>query len=214
MPNLADVLKTFDRKERNWLLRDALGNPPLSAKFRERLQDALAPSVAGIVIPPDAFWAMDFHWNWLVAALAELEGPGRTHAADGAVVPNQEDIDLLVAFGNTAVLVEAKATGSWSNKQIASKLSRLGHLRKAADSHQNRFGVALHFVLTSPTPPRGLLKSHVWHTPDGQFIWMPMHAPGADDFLRVSFSGKGDAARGREPFWAVSTARNPQTRKW
>lgn len=203
MPSFADKLKRFDRKERNWLLRDALGNPLLSDQYRTRLQDVLGVSTPGISIPSSAFWAIDFHWNWLIGALAELAGPGRVHENDGAVKLNQEDIDLLVAYENTAILIEAKATGSWDNDQIESKLGRLGHLRNAATRLGTEFGVSLHFVLTSPARPKALRKDHVWHTPDGQFIWMELLKPDAGGFLYVTMcDGAGKSRRGGS-HWTV-----------
>ena len=61
---LTDALAAFNRKERYWLIRNALGPgaETLGADFRRRLGDAI-----GLTIPDDAWWAM---------ALSHLRRPG------------------------------------------------------------------------------------------------------------------------------------------
>ncbi len=65
---LVECLKAFNRKERYWLLRNALGAPALelllSGAFRDRLGKLLDTD-----IPSDAWWAMDYHIDWVFAAL-------------------------------------------------------------------------------------------------------------------------------------------------
>jgi hypothetical protein len=61
---LADVLKRFNRKERNLLVRAVLGDEQkpllLSDQFRKDIASKLR-----IEIQPDAWWATDYHINWL-----------------------------------------------------------------------------------------------------------------------------------------------------
>jgi len=63
-----DALKRFNRKERNILIRYVLGDAEnglrLGEKFREDLLDALT-----VTVREDAWWATDYHINWLAAAL-------------------------------------------------------------------------------------------------------------------------------------------------
>ncbi len=60
MPDLIEILEQFNRKERFFLIGQALGNEdfPLSKSFREDLGDAI-----GIDIPRGAFAAMTIIWT-------------------------------------------------------------------------------------------------------------------------------------------------------
>ena len=65
MPTFLKLLESFNRKERFFLVGQALGNPnfQLSDGFRSMLggQDAF-----GIVPPKDALVFMDYHLDWLM----------------------------------------------------------------------------------------------------------------------------------------------------
>ena len=109
MPDLIEILEQFNRKERFFLIGQALGNEdfPLSKSFREDLGDAI-----GIDIPRGAFAAMDYHLDWIAASLrayqACREGEpmkvsllGKTFpnsGSDPVVTGTQQDTDLLIAF--------------------------------------------------------------------------------------------------------------------
>ena len=80
MNKLADVLKRFNRKERNLLVRAVLGDEEkpllLSDQFRKDISNKLNKLGMEIEIQPDAWWATDYHINWLAGALtyyAELD---------------------------------------------------------------------------------------------------------------------------------------------
>lgn len=66
--SLVDSLQRLNRKERYWLLRNALGRSgadlSLSRAFLQRLGQKIERS-----IPPSAWWAMDYHIDWLFSAL-------------------------------------------------------------------------------------------------------------------------------------------------
>lgn len=147
---LVQTLQAFNRKERYWLLRDALGTPgaqvPLSEDFRERLSSITEKTVERPV-PKDAWWAMDYHIDWLFAALVHFSrGNG---AAVDSTYPNpsprtskggagsrlirgtQEDFDMIVAFDDVLILLEAKFEGAWSNSQVERKRERLRELDEA-----------------------------------------------------------------------------------
>ncbi|MEI2621675.1 MAG: hypothetical protein V9G09_13170 [Candidatus Nanopelagicales bacterium] len=135
-------LSKFNRKERFFVAVDAAGGDheelhapslQLTDAFREKLEAAI-----GIPVPVHAWASIDYHLNWLHAALQWKANPGLLHektirndrfAADGLelVLRNQEDIDLIVAWtapcgGLMVVLVEAKAYGRWTNKQVGHKV--------------------------------------------------------------------------------------------
>lgn len=115
MPDLINILESFNRKERFFLVAQALGNPKfeLSTGFREKLGKEVGLTEQGIEIPADAFAAMDYHLNWVHASLVlahygEEGSQGEITLSDergisllhkeGAIKSNQQDVDLLVAF--------------------------------------------------------------------------------------------------------------------
>ena len=128
MPDLINILESFNRKERFFLVSQALGSPKfeLATGFREKLAKSvdLEP---GIEIPANAFAAMDYHLNWVHASLVlahygEVGEQGEITLSDekgisllhkeGAIKSNQQDVDLLVAFRSGEnyhlIFVEAK----------------------------------------------------------------------------------------------------------
>ena len=126
-------------------MRDILGQtqghiPPLSAHFRNKLH-----SLLGFEVPESAWWATDYHINWLAGAIAVYGRqseqlppfpnppfpplrPADSSTARKLVEGNQEDIDLVISFGQHLILVEAKAYGTFTDRQINSKLARLNIL--------------------------------------------------------------------------------------
>src|SRR5690606_21627895 len=96
-------LVELNSKERFFLVAYALGNPgfQLGDKFREDLSAAIK-----VPVPEDAFCAMDYHLDWIHAAIeshnmdSDLANVWENH--DGCVEGNQEDVDLLVAFETIA----------------------------------------------------------------------------------------------------------------
>jgi hypothetical protein len=141
---LTDILDRFNRKERNLLIRNALGHSPsealsLNGAFRNRIGAALN----GLEIPKDAWWATDYHLNWIAGALVlwrhgeEAIGSAQVNpSADLArrlVERSQEDVDFLIVFDTTMILVEVKAFGYFANKQIDSKLNRWRLLKRQSE---------------------------------------------------------------------------------
>ena len=123
MDDLIDILESFNRKERFFLISHALNgrqeNPvfTLSDDFRRELGKAVGLDQRGITIPPDAFAAMDYHLNWvhasLVLAYCKNEAERIDRLNTEAIEQNQEDVDLLVAFKDDAgihhlIFIEAK----------------------------------------------------------------------------------------------------------
>jgi len=195
--HIVEALKKFNRKERYWLIRNALGpsSGQLGQKFRSDLEKTI-----GIEIPQNTWWSMDYHLDWLVGALAlfedrEINVKARDNRA-GLVKGNQEDVDLVVAFGNTLILIEAKGDTSWSNAQLDSKLPRLEAI--FGMNFEGRYGsneLSVYFVLMSPKKSSRLIRQGglpwpKWMTDkNGQPFWMPMQMAEADEtssFLKVT----------------------------
>ncbi len=161
MSDLIENLRSFNRKERFILLREALGSDTLGDAFRERLGDAI-----GVTVPADAFVAMDYHLDWLQMALylAANPSPPERIRNDRLVSGNQEDADLIVAFqGNSAthvVLVEAKVETNWTNSQLESKAERLDLI--FGEGRPRVHLATPHYVLASPEPPPPGISTAEW----------------------------------------------------
>lgn len=148
---LVNALSRFNRKERYWLLLDAVGTPflDLDAKFLDKLRNVL-----NIEIPERPWWAFDYHFDWLHAVLSfgpdyNFPDPSTPQPNPGKEIRgNQEDIDLIVAFDTTIILIEAKLTTAWTNSQMKSKIERIVKLPR---DHIN-----LHLVLSSPRSTKKL----------------------------------------------------------
>jgi hypothetical protein len=200
MTLLAQALERFNRKERNLLVRDALGHQEtplkLSTHFRKRVASAL-----GIAsLPEDAWWATDYHINWLAGALATYLDDataltsGRANPVDNEterrlVEGNQEDIDLLIAAGQDLIMVEAKAYGTWSNVQMASKIARLNLLYAyyAQIARPEEHPIRFHILLTSPTRPQRLASNPPSWTGIGlELPWIPLRLDPAISVLEVT----------------------------
>ena len=178
MSHLVDLLQRFNRKERYWVIRNALGAEgqpaPLSAEFRATLSKTI-----GRGVPGDAWWGMDYHLNWLIAvALIMQDGTrrqGDNMLSDGKylIEGNQEDVDLVVAFDRCIIVLEAKCTGSWSDKQNGSKTERLEQLRKELPKDVELFIVywAPEKRNNSPKLAEGDLKMRLWMDREDSAFW-------------------------------------------
>ena len=199
MSDLIEHLRSFNRKERFILLREALGSDTLGGSFRERLGDCI-----GVGVPADAFVAMDYHLDWLQMALylAANPSPPERIRNDGLVSGNQEDADLIVAFSDDStthvVLVEAKVETNWTNSQLKSKAKRLSRI-----FGEGRPGVHLatpHYVLASPEPPPPGISTAQWPQwmkPRGEPVWIELARPsGLKKPTRCTARGK-TSRRGR-----------------
>ena len=177
MTSLMELLESFNRKERFFLIGDALGNRTfqLSTDFRARLGKAF-----GIEPPSSAFVAMDYHLDWIHASLF-LALPGNDDEAvhlntETVATGTQQDIDLLIVFEvediTHILLLEAKAASSWDNKQTLSKAKRLERIFGPDGAKYSR--TKPYFGLMSPRPPKRLISHRwpAWMTREGQPIWI------------------------------------------
>lgn len=153
---LLQELARFNAKERFFLIAYALDKPDfrLGEPFRAALENAL-----NIPVPVDAYCAMDYHLDWICAALHVSNGayhaPVKNEKPCELVKGNQEDVDLLVAFAcngvTQLVLIEAKGVGAWSNEQAKRKVERLDAIFESAGDR--RGNVRPWYVLVSPRAP-------------------------------------------------------------
>ncbi|MBO6560249.1 MAG: hypothetical protein JJ959_06910 [Nisaea sp.] len=219
---LTDALAQFNRKERYWLIRNALGSKAetLDIDFRSRLG-----SLINVAIPDNAWWAMDYHLDWLVGALHLIDervDETQVQRNDHQLVKgNQEDLDLVIAFGETLILIEAKGAESWNNAQINSKINRLNDLREYQEQNGS-FVPNMFFVLTSPSESTRLernlekdwpswMKNNKADEPKPYWMSMDMTLGGAPvfdgkvEFKKVVRCIDDDGTVGREGgFWKIS----------
>ena len=213
MPNqLIDLLRDLNSKERFFLVGYALGNPTFKPghEFRNALGTKL-----GLPIPEDAFCAMDYHIDWIHAALvASRHGVDAHYRNDGLIMAQQEDVDLLVAFERNGIvhliLIEAKAATAWTNGQAESKIERL---KKIFGNDADRWsGVRPHFVLMSPTRPARLHTNWPYWAVDGnlQPLWIPLPIP--DSLLKVSrWDDQTSKPRKEGEFWKILSRKRSGT---
>ena len=187
MPTFLKLLESFNRKERFFLVGQALGNPKfqLSDGFRSMLggQDAF-----GIVPPKDALVFMDYHLDWLHASLFlslpenDVNGihPNSRNVATGT----QEDIDLLIAFQYESnihvLLIEAKGATRWNNRQLTSKAEKFRNIFGECPEKEYP-GIVPHFCLMSPKQVPQSIKSTEWPewmtNNDNKPIWLRLDIP-------------------------------------
>jgi hypothetical protein len=183
MSDLITNLRSLNRKERFHLIGWALGNPgfTLSPEFCKAIGDQ-----AGVAVPGKAFCAMDFHVDWINAALHMARDKRERYAVSRTrpVNLNQEDVDLLIAFdrGRTThlVMVEAKGATGWTNAQLEHKVGRLSVIFGKDGRKWMPAGVEPHWVLTSPKESAGI-KTTTWpkwaKRADGRPRWVPLPYP-------------------------------------
>ena len=159
---LIELLERFNRKERFFLVGDALGNDKftLSVDFRRRLNEAIGLKQP---IPECSFAAMDYHIDWVVGALeryasddGKVNFPNKVEGDARLVTGNQQDIDFLVAFEDDGgdchlIFLEAKAYTAWNSEQLLSKVKRLDLIFR--DNIERSDGVKPHLCLVSPSCP-------------------------------------------------------------
>ncbi len=186
MSKVIEYLERFNRKERFFLLREALGDQTF--RLDEGFINKLSCKI-GFPVPPEAYVAMDYHLDWLQMALylaSESSPPGLIpNPNQDLVTGKQEDIDLLVAFeadeDTHLILIEAKGYTGWTNKQLCLKAKRLDRIFKDIPK-----SIRYHFVMMSPYRSQQIKtkKWPDWMKPDDKPLWLQLSLP--KDQLKVT----------------------------
>jgi len=177
---LLECLKSFNSKERFFLVGEILGNPSFTPtnSYINKLSEKL-----NLNIGPIEFSAMDYHLDWIYACLAHTSEPNTKIFNNSAKVirGQQEDVDFIVGYQENEnthlILIEAKATNSWTNKQLKSKAERLekifGFDGKKWDN------VIPHFIITSPIEPSKITYDNwpTWMKVNDSVAWLELEIP-------------------------------------
>lgn len=216
--SLEHRLSVFNAKERFALIQRVTGMSiaPSPAFLAETLQSCGIEANAGRV-----FCAMDYHLDWLYAALMkdQLDPEPMPLVADEygsfPVTGRQQDADFVMCFtaknadGNPVthlLLIEAKGVGAWDSDQVAEKLKQYRAMRPAFARNPH---VCPRLVLMSPDDPRrkesrqstrfrGLLADF---KDFGEVAWVKMPMPETHMVNRLRDEGRKDGPFTR---WKVS----------
>ncbi len=157
-------LKSFNRKERFYLIGQMLGNPEF--RMDDNQLDKIS-NLIGLTISRKYFAAMDYHLDWIYASLYLTKNNSKSCVERNFIEENgietdyqisgtQEDVDFLLAFVDEKkithiVMIEAKGDSYFSNGQLDSKNKRF----KAIFGNENTWpNVRPHFLLCSPKEPQ------------------------------------------------------------
>lgn len=196
-PDLINILESFNRKERFFLVAQALGQQDgagepafnLSSDFQQKLY-----SKVGAPAPEEGervFVAMDYHLNWVHASLVlahYTDAEERVDRLDAeAIKRNSEDVDLLVAFKDGTgdyhlIFVEAKGydtdgLAGFKKSQLNSKVKqRLEEILNGGGVPKYA-NVKAYYCLASGYEPKNL-KSDDWPKWYGEPIkWLELSLP-------------------------------------
>ncbi|MEZ6963830.1 hypothetical protein [Aeromonas sp. S9(2024)] len=179
-------LKSFNRKERFYLVGQMLGNPDF--RMDDKQLDEISKLI-GLTIPREYFAAMDYHLDWIYASLFLTQKHDKNifprnfidnnKKVDLQISGTQEDVDFILAFvdhENTThiVMIEAKGDSYFSNAQLNSKNKRF----KAIFGDENTWlNVRPHFLLCSPKEPQNVsIEDPVYFIgqQESQLIWFSL----------------------------------------
>lgn len=202
-------LRTFNRKERFFLVGTALGNPDfkLCEQFRKKVSETFR-----LDVPEDAFSAMDYHLDWIYASLFLFFNNNVTAIyfnADGRIKAHQQDVDFIIAYEDEEachiILLEAKGVMGFTNQPLNSKAQRLKDIFEAFEAKdKNRKRVVPHFAIVSPKKPTKLncMNWPNWMKPDNVIPWIKMDIPsGLKKITRCDKNGK---ASENGKYWQVT----------
>lgn len=197
-------LRSFNRKERYYLVGLALGNTDfkLGSSFREELGRMI-----GIAVPQESFCAMDYHLDWIYASLYLPSSRNQMvfRQADKKLNENQQDIDLIIAFEKdeicNIILVEAKGVSNWTNKQLKYKADSLRTI--FGDNGDKWRNVVVHFIIASPSKPQKLDVTSwpSWMISNGDCQWMKLELP--EKLLKIARCDEGGNVNKEGSHWKI-----------
>ncbi|HDZ8846633.1 hypothetical protein [Aeromonas veronii] len=213
--NLIDNLKSFNRKERFYLIGQMLGNPEF--RMDDNQLDKIS-NLIGLTIPRKYFAAMDYHLDWIYASLylTQNNPTGRVERnfieeseieTDYQISGTQEDVDFLLAFVDEnkithLVMIEAKGDSYFSNGQLDSKNKRF----KAIFGNENTWpNVRPHFIICSPKKPQKInIEEPAYFTfKNSKLLWLELNM--SDGKNKVTRCNKDDKPCSNGKHWKVES---------
>jgi len=206
------------------LVRAILGHKEQPLRLSKGFRGKVAEALDIDAIDENAWWATDYHYDWLAGALAvHVEGDGAVQkprlnrSSQGSSDPpkqrhlvegNQEDTDLIIASGSDLILVEAKAFGAWGNAQMTSKLARLELLQKELSAITGKVRpdseIRLHLLLISPREPKKLKAWPDWLKREGRIPWIKLDLSSGDQpILDVSRCDENGKKKVSTDYWRI-----------
>ena len=171
-------LKLLNAKERYHLFNLAIDKKELKIgkHFAKTIENLI-----NVAIPDKHFAAIDYHINWLYAALSiDVLNDNNEHEINNEIFKsNIEDVDLIIVFekceGYCIIMIEAKLTDCWTNNQVNSKITRLNTL---FDNIQEN-NIETYFILMSPMKSEGLVIENTkrWLDAKNKPMWIKMESP-------------------------------------
>lgn len=213
--SLIDNLKSFNRKERFYLIGQMLGNPEF------RMDDNQLDEISKLIkvkIPSEYFAAMDYHLDWIYASLFltqidandkafERDYIDKDKKVDLQISGTQEDVDFLIAFvdhENTThiVMIEAKGDSYFSNPQLDSKNKRFKAIFGNEDTWPN---VKPHFLICSPKEPQkiNIEEPAYFIFKSSKLLWLELDM--GDGKNKVTRCNKDDEACNDGKHWKVES---------
>jgi len=188
--NILKNLDLLNSKERFHLIKKVIGEGRItvSQDFMHDLQNE-----TGLVITQRPFVAIDYHLDWLYAALTVDVETCEQYMSnrDRIIKGNQEDIDCIIAYedGNKTVIImiEAKGVTAWKNEQINSKIKRLNEIFKNVSKD-----IIPYFILMSPERSRGLKieNGEEWMKSKNTPYWIQLKMPKLKKVQRDTETGE------------------------
>lgn len=184
---LIKYLKSFNRKERFYLIGQMLGNPEF--RMDEKQLDEISRLIE-LKIPKEYFAAMDYHLDWIYASLLLTQSNSKNKAfernfidkdkkVDLQISGTQEDVDFLLAFVDEKhtthlIMIEAKGDSYFSNGQLDSKNKRF----KAIFGNKGKWpNVQPHFLICSPKRPQNISikdAAYFMYNEESDLTWFPL----------------------------------------
>ncbi|MFQ2243484.1 hypothetical protein [Aeromonas enteropelogenes] len=206
-------LKSFNRKERFYLVGQMLGNPDF--RMDDKQLDEISRLI-GLTIHREYFAAMDYHLDWIYASLFLTQKHDKNifsrnfidnnKKVDLQISGTQEDVDFILAFvdhENTThiVMIEAKGDNYFSNGQLDSKNKRFKAIFGSKDTWPN---VKPHFLICSPKEPQNIsIEEPVYFifNEKQELIWFPLDM--GDGKNKVTRCNEDDIACNNGKHWKV-----------
>ncbi|BEE17240.1 hypothetical protein VAWG006_14930 [Aeromonas enteropelogenes] len=214
--SLIDNLKSFNRKERFYLICQMLGNPEF--RMDDNQLDEISKLI-GFTIPRKYFAAMDYHLDWIYASLYLTKNNTAScvernfteengTAIDYQISGTQEDVDFLLAFVDEKqithlVMIEAKGDSYFSNGQLDSKNKRF----MAIFGNENTWlNVRPHFLICSPKEPQKISieePAYFIFNKKSELTWFPLKM--GDGKNKVTRCNEDDKSCNDGKHWKVES---------